>query len=88
MLRRNAGYCWKRRELPGKRRRGRSKRKFIVRLGEDMPSVSMTECAEDRKIWTTGAAKKTNIFLLFHGEGCWIWSCQVKRRGRPKRWLR
>ena len=52
---RDAGYTGRRMlkmELPGKRKRGRPKKKFIDRLREDMQVIGATEKdAEDRNRW-------------------------------------
>lgn len=55
VCRRDGGYIGRRMlkmELPGKKKRGRPKRRFIDVVGEDMQVVGMTEeDREDRKRW-------------------------------------
>ena len=55
VLRKDAGYIGRRMltmELPGKRKRGRPKRRFMDAVREDMTSVDVTEeDAEERADW-------------------------------------
>ena len=55
VLRKDDGYIGRRMlrmELPGKRKRGRPKRRFVDVVKEDMAEVEVTkEDTEDRSIW-------------------------------------